>query len=187
MVCKITSTENRPARHTRGGFTLMELLFASLLTGLVVFTLVGMSISSGRHFAAYANYVDLNDANRLTMDMITRDVREANKVYSAGTNFLYLDGAGGQPILYYHTGSTKTVRRWVNGTSKVVLSGCDWVHFSLHQRNPLPGTYDLVPTSDATVAKAIDVAWNCSRTILGVKANTESVQTARVVIRKQGT
>jgi hypothetical protein len=33
----------------------------------------------------------------------------------------------------------------------------------------------------------VDVTWKCSRTILGVQANTEAVQTAKIVIRKQGT
>ena len=42
--------------------------------------------------------------------------------------------------------------------------------------------------TSATVAtaKVIDLSWVCSRSILGQKANTESVQTARIVIRKQG-
>jgi hypothetical protein len=29
----------------------------------------------------------------------------------------------------------------------------------------------------------IDVSWKCSREILGAKINTESVQTAKIVIR----
>ena len=32
-------------------------------------------------------------------------------------------------------------------------------------------------------AKLIDVSWKCSRKIMGEKLNTESVQTAKIVIR----
>jgi len=186
MVCKTTFT-NRRAGGSRAGFTLMEMMFASLISGLVVFTLVGMSISSGHHFAAYANYVELNDANRLAMDTVTRDLRECNRVISASTNFLYIEAGDGQPLLYYHTPSTKTVRRWKGGISKVVLNGCESMQFRLLQRNPIGGSYDVYPTATPATAKVVDVAWNCSRSILGVKANTENVQTARIVIRRQGT
>jgi hypothetical protein len=34
-------------------------------------------------------------------------------------------------------------------------------------------------------AKLVQVTWVCSRSILGKKVNTESVQSAKVVIRKQ--
>ena len=165
----------------------MEMLFAFLITGLVVFTLVGMSISSGRNFAAYANYVELNDANRLAMDTVTRDLRECNRVLSAGTNFIYIEAGDGQPLLYSHVASTKTVRRWKNGVSKEILKGCESMRFQLLQRNPIGGSYDVYPTATPATAKVVDVAWNCSREILGIKANTENVQTARIVIRRQGT
>ena len=186
MVCKTTST-NRRAQGSRAAFTLMEMLFASLITGMVVFTLIGMSISSGHHFAAYANYVELNDANRLAMDTITRDLRECNRVISSGTNFLYIEAGDGQPLLYSHIASTKTVRRWKAGVSKVILNGCESMRFTLLQRNPKDESYDVYPAATPATAKVVDVAWNCSRSILGVKANTENVQTARIVIRRQGT
>ena len=38
---------------------------------------------------------------------------------------------------------------------------------------------------DRTNCKLIAVSWVCSRTILGSKMNTESVQTAKIIIRKQ--
>ena len=37
----------------------------------------------------------------------------------------------------------------------------------------------------ATGAKLIKLNWTCSRTILGQAVNTESVQTAKIVMRKQ--
>jgi hypothetical protein len=41
------------------------------------------------------------------------------------------------------------------------------------------GAYDL------SVCKLINMTWKCSRTVLGSKLNTESVQTAQVVLRNK--
>jgi hypothetical protein len=68
----------------------------------------------------------------------------------------------------------------------VLLKGCDALTFAIAQRNPMGGSYDVYPTASPSTAKVVNVAWNCSRTILGRKANTENVQTARIVIRRQG-
>ena len=57
----------------------------------------------------------------------------------------------------------------------------------LGQRNPVGGSYDIYPAATAATAKVINVSWMCSRKIFGIKEDTESVQTARIVIRKQGT
>ncbi len=38
---------------------------------------------------------------------------------------------------------------------------------------------------DPSICKLINMSWKCSRTILGSKMNTESVQTAQVVLRNK--
>jgi type II secretory pathway component PulJ len=187
MVCKPTSIKRR-LWSSRAGFTLMEMLFAFLITGLVAFALVSIAIFSSRSFAAYANYVELNAANQLAMDTITRDLRECFRVTAASTNSLTLEDTDGTLIHYAHNATAKTVTRMKGaGEAKVLLSGCESLRFRLLQRNPINGTYDVYPTATPATAKVVDVAWNCSREILGVKANTENVQTARIVIRRQGT
>jgi hypothetical protein len=67
-----------------------------------------------------------------------------------------------------------------------MMTGCDSLTFRLGTRNPIGGTFDVVSTTDVSEAKVVNVAWNCARVILGHKVNTEAVQTARIVIRKQG-
>jgi len=56
----------------------------------------------------------------------------------------------------------------------------------LGTRNPVGGTFSVVSTTDVSEAKVVHVTWSCSRTIMGARVNTESVQTAQIVIRKQG-
>ena len=186
MVCNLTST-NRPRRHDTGS-ALLEAVMAIGITGLLVLTLCGVSLFSGRSFAALFNYVDLDDCNRLAMDQLTRDVRECNRVKSYTTNGLTLEDSDGFDLSYNYSASGRTLTRVKAGTSSVLLHDCELFSFSLGQRNVVGGTYDVYPVAAAASdAKLVNASWKCSRTIFGQKQNTENVQTARIVIRKQGT
>ena len=63
-----------------------------------------------------------------------------------------------------------------------MLTNCDFLAFAYYKKTPT-NNFDFVPTTDAGQVKLISVSWRCSRSILGSKLNTESVQTARVVMR----
>jgi hypothetical protein len=65
-----------------------------------------------------------------------------------------------------------------------LLQGCTFLQFSIYQRNPKQGQYDQYPTAVAGTCKLVQLSWVCARPILGGQ-NTESVQSAKVVIRKQ--
>ena len=76
--------------------------------------------------------------------------------------------------------------RTKGGVSQVLLTECDFLTFSNYQRNPYYGQYDQYPvTTSPTNSKLVSLTWVCSRKITGAKMNTESVQTAKIVIRKQ--
>jgi Tfp pilus assembly protein PilW len=184
MVSKLTSTSRR--RQRRAGTSLVEALVAIGVTGLIMLALASLSMVSGRSFAAFANYVDLDSANRTAMDTLTRDLRECNKVSSFTATELVIEDADGFSITYAFNAGDRTLTRTRNGVVKTLLSGCDSLSFTIAQRNPVNGSYDVYPAATATTAKVVNVSWNCSRTVLGFKANTENVQTARIVIRRQG-
>ena len=181
MVCKITSTK----RHLLGA-SLAEVLMAAGITGILVLVLVSMSVLSGRSFAAFYNYVDLDDSNRIAMDTLTRDLRGCNGVTSCSAGQLVIEDSDGATIAYAFNSGSQTLTRTKAGSVKILLKGCDALTFSIAQRNPVSGSYDVYPTATPATAKVVNVAWNCYRTILGHKANTENVQTARIVIRRQG-
>ena len=184
MDCKLTSTRARQQR--RAGTSLVEALVAIGVTGLIMLALASLSMVSGRSFAAFANYVDLDSANRTAMDTLTRDLRECNKVTSFNATQLVIEDSDGFSITYNYNASQHTFTRTRNGVVKTLLSGCDALSFTIAQRNPVNGSYDVYPAATAATAKVVNVSWNCSRTVLGFKANTENVQTARIVIRRQG-
>jgi hypothetical protein len=170
-----------------GGFSMIEAVIAMGITTLLVLVICSFVVFSSHSFAALFNYVSLDDMNRLAMDRVTRDVRQANRVKAATSTSLTLEDADMVDIVYSYNSVQGTVTRTKGATTKVILKGCDRLLFTLGQRNPVGGTYDVYNPSSMDAVKVVNVSWMCSRTILGRKENTESVQTARIVIRKQGT
>lgn len=185
MVFKPTSI--KPARRNVAGFFLSEMMVAFGLTGILLVAIAAVAMFSGRSFAALANYVDLDDHNRLAIDQLTRDLRQANRIVSYNAASLTMEDADGSNISYNYSTTYRTLTRSKNGNNSVLLRECDRFTFSLGQRNTVAGSYNLYPAASVATAKVVNVAWVCSRTIFGIKQNTESVQTARIVIRKQGT
>ncbi len=180
------SISRTPRCRRQDGAILIENLMGIGIAGLVMLALVSIWMLSGRSIVAFANYVDLDSANRVAMDTLTRDVRECNRVTSFTTNILSLEDATGLDVTYTYNPSSKRLVRSRNGVTKVLLTGCDSLRFNIAQRNPVNGSYDVYPTATAANAKVVNVTWNCGRYILGNRANTENVQTARIVIRRQG-
>ncbi len=195
MDFKITSTKGTPVQ----AFALTEVLMAVGLAGLFFLIICGFSMFCSRSFAALYNYVDLDDVNRVAIDQLTRDVRQANRVSYYGTNGMALtleatDNNGlTNSISYVYSPNTRTLTRSLGlatglSDTTTLLKECDRLEFRLGQRNTDVGGYYVFPpqTADINVAKVINVSWVCSRSLFGRKENTESVQTARIVIRKQG-
>jgi Tfp pilus assembly protein PilW len=181
------------ARSGQCGFVLSEILVVMGISTILILAITAFTMFTGRSFAAIFNYVDLDDANRVAMDQLSRDIRQANRVTDFTTNGYNLtletpDDAGGVwSLSYAYDPTARTLTRSMNSVSKVILRDCDTLNFDIRQRNPIAGSYDVYPVATTiSTAKVIDVSWVCSRTIFGRKENTESVQTARIVIRKQG-
>lgn len=183
-----------PRREGRGGFALIEVLIASAITTLVVLVICALTLHSSRSFAAIFNYVDLDDSNQIAMDQLSRDVRQAKRLKSCTTNAttrvvdsITLEDADGTDLVYTYFQKQGTLIRTKGGHSRTVLKGCDKLAFTLGQRNTYTGGSEVYAAASPATCKVINVSWSCSRKILGNKENTESMQTARIVIRKQGT
>lgn len=186
MDYKTTSIKLRP-RRGRSGFTLIEMMFTVGITALALGALASFFVFSTHSFTTLFNYVDLDDANRLAMDQVTRDVRQANSVTGYTTNSLTLQDSDGLPLSYTYDAGARTFTRTKSGVSTTLLTECDRLAFIICQRNPVGGSYNVYPAATPATAKVVNVSWSCSRKVFGLKEDTESVQTARIVIRKQGT
>lgn len=175
---------SRRANCRTAGFTLAEFIVSMGLAAMLMALLSGFTIYSFQNFLAIGNYVELDNLNRLVIDKLTADLRKCNRVVSATTTSLVLEDSSGN-VTYTYSAANRELSRSQGGVTRVVLTGCENFHLSLGQRNPIGGTYDVYPAATAATAKVVNISWICSRNIMSTRMNSESVQTARIVIRNQ--
>jgi len=166
--------------------TVIELLIA-LSIGTFILTGLGvLTVHTSRSFVALSNYMELDRHSRNTLDRMTQIIREADGVMSWQNHQIVLSYHA-KPISFTYSPTAKhLVMTDTNGNQKVLLDGCDYLDFQIFQRTSMSGVYDQYPiTSDEAVAKIVQISWVCSKSLIGNLMNSESVQSAKIVIRKQ--
>jgi Tfp pilus assembly protein PilW len=183
MECNVTSFKSR---RRQAGLGLVEFLVGLGVGSLVIIGLSQLTFFTGRSFAALANYADLDQYSRNALDQMIYKIRQADELKEFNTNKLVLSYMGTNTLTYFYSPSAKTLTETIDDKSKVLLKGCDVLTFSIFQRNTAAGTYDQFPaTLTNSAAKLVQITWTCSRNILAARFNTESVQSAKIVIRNQ--
>lgn len=193
MDCRITSIKEdskmRFFKHTfkpaRAGMTLVEVMVATAVSSIVLLALASVSYISSRNFVSIANYSDLDHDSRDALDRFSQAVRQTKGLTAfTSTSLTFLD-YDETPLEFVYNSSAKTLTRIKGGVAEVWLDQCDYLKWDLYQRTPIGGVYDFYPVATTVnTTKIIQVSWICSRKIMGAKANTESVQSAKIVIRK---
>ena len=183
MVFKTTST-NAKSRF-RQGFTIVEVMVAAGISSLLMLVLASFTSFGAHSCAALANYADLETQSRLALDRMTQQIRQARGLISSSPSQLVFKDCDGTPLEFNYDASAKTLTRVKNGVSTVLLKGCDFFKFELFQRNPVQGSYDAYPMAIPGTCKLVQLTWVCSRTLVGARLNSESVQSAKIVIRKR--
>ena len=171
--------------NTTSAFTLPEVLVASGLGVLVALVVVAVSMQSSRSFVAIANYVEMDAHSQLALDAMSREIRQARSLTNFTSTSLSLLDQANQPLLYVYQSKPRQLVRVSGGETNVVLTDCDSLNFSNYQRNVISNTFDAYNPAYVTDTKLIQVTWVCSRRILGARANSESVQSAKIVLRNQ--
>lgn len=184
MECRITSITKR--RRSLGGSTILELMVTTLVGSLALTAVGSLSVYTARSFAAMSNYMELDKNSRNALDRLTQVVREADGVTEFDNHNVKMSYHGMSLSFKYSQGAKTLTMIDTNGSSRVLLRDCDYLKFEAFQRNSVAGTYDQYPASTETNAtKLVQVSWICSRALIGSLLNTESVQSAKIVIRKQ--
>ncbi len=162
--------------------TLMETMVAMGIGSIIIAVVASLSLYSARSFAALTNYADLDRQSRNTLDSMSWKIRNAASLTTYNTNYLLFSYLGGT-LSYTYSSTNKTLTENLNGTTKVLLKDCNSLTFTIYQRTTVSGTFDQYSTTNASLAKAVQVSWQCSRSILGSLINSESVQSAKVIMR----
>ena len=185
MDCTITSTPNKARCQA---MTLVETLIATGVGSIVMAAVLALFLFSARSFAALANYVDLDNKSRNALDTMSSDIRQADFLKSYQTNqlvFQTTDTTNTLDLTYFYDSGATTLTRTLGVRSTVLLTNCTSLNFGIFARNPLGGQWDTYSNGVVSNCKLVQLTWVCQRGILGGRiANTESVQSAKVVMRK---
>ena len=190
------TTNHSKCRRRAAGFTMVEMMVAIGLTAVLLSSLMGLYVSGLLSFAAMGNYQNLEVKSYYALDTLSREIRNSNLVIGYVTNqSLTLsnsyarNGAGQINIITYDpTAQIVTLQR--TGQATITnLTECDSWGFNLYTRAPDTNSFStnivFTVATNASACKLIQMSWKCSRTILGSKLNTESVQTSQIVLRNK--
>jgi hypothetical protein len=166
------------------------MMVATSLFSLAAAGLASLYIFSARSFAALSDYAQLSKENRIAMDTLTKEIRQAKQVTSCSTNppSITIVRGDGLNVTYSFDAARQQMTRDVSdGTHQVLLNNCSLISFNLCQRNPIGGTYNIYPTATdnwKTTVKVIQLSWKTAAKVSN-QTVSENIQTARIVIRKQ--
>ena len=185
-------------RKRVSGLTLVEVMISVAAGSLLLAVAASLWLFGSRSFAAMGNYTDLDAKSRNALDQMSRDIRQATGVTGfqdkGGTKWLTVTNTAlGTGATYTWNATPRTlVCQRAGQADEVYLTECDRWDFDFYQRVPQKGGgYVFFPATnmagryDLSICKLINMTWKCSRKILGSKVNTESVQTAQVVLRNK--
>jgi prepilin-type N-terminal cleavage/methylation domain-containing protein len=181
----------KPQQHGQRAFTLVELMMAIAVSGVILTALISFTIYAARSFVGMHNYVDLEQKSQNALDTLTKDIRQTQWLSNftkrivngqTVTNSLEFIDYDNHVLTFKYVGNMLV--REKQGVSTMLLTNVDYLTFLTFQRNPIGGTDSQFRSTNGPTVKLVSVSWVCSRTILGARQNTESVQTAKIVIRK---
>jgi Tfp pilus assembly protein PilW len=180
MDCRVTST-----RKTQRGESLPATVIGMGLASLLFAAIASVYLYSARSFVDLGNYMQMDGNARHALDLMSSDIRQADGIASYSSNALTLK-FGTNLLSYTLDTAQRTLFRDYLSVRRKLLTDCDGVNYDVFQRNPTNGVYDYFPdSSSATNSKLVEVTVLCTRSVLGHKANSTTLQSAKTVIRKQ--
>ncbi len=179
--------------RAKRGWTLVEMMVAVAVFAMGGAALMALYLFSVKTMASMYNYAVLDQYNRQAMDLLTREVRQARNVMAYTTNSITIltsadDGSTPTVIYSFNPTSKKMIRTCSDGTSKLLLNNCNLLSFQLFTRCPSNGVFGSFPVATGSwsnTVKVVQLTWKTSMTLPSGIINSENIQTARIVIRKQ--
>jgi hypothetical protein len=131
--------------------------------------------------------------SRNALDTIGREMRQGTTVIACVTNAAvnYITVTNVENLTYakvsWDTNAGTLVFDKTGQGPMTVLTGCDDWRVSLYMRAPTLSSTNITFNTATNLAscKLINMSWKCSRIILGTKIDTETVQTAQIVLRNK--
>ncbi len=175
-------------KSCRAGWSLIELMIAMLCGMIILGSLMVVCVFAARSYLAIANYRDLDDRSRNALDTMSYDIRTMEVVTNFASNTITLVALDGSAVNYtWNSNTTAFTRTYTpaggTATTSILLTNCTTLFFHVYSQRPTNSFQFPDTSSNPTQTKLIDVSWRCARAIFGAETNSESVQTAKIVIR----
>jgi len=176
------------------GFTMVEMLVSVGLGTLLLSGVMILYINGIRSFVAMGNYQNLDAKSCSTLDVLSREIRNSTVLLSyvpsqslTLSNASARNGLGQINVIKYDPTARTLVLKRTGQSDLTNLTECDRWSFAIYNRVPITSSTNIFfyAATNATDCKLINMSWKCSRTVLGTKLNTESVQTAQIVLRNK--
>jgi len=182
-------------RRRPQAWTLVDLLVGMAIFSIASLALAAIFLYSVRSYAAMANYAALDMYNRQAVDLLTSELRQSQKILNYDSNatsrtLTFLNGDGVTVNYIFDSANQQVRRTGSDGSGKVLLTNCSLLDFGLYMRPPTNGSFDVYPVTTGTnwqsSVKVVQLTWKTGMTIAPTAIkNSEDIQTARIVIRKQ--
>jgi prepilin-type N-terminal cleavage/methylation domain-containing protein len=165
--------------------TLPEMLVSVAVGSVALMLAVTVFTSSSISFTSIGNYIVMDQKSRSALDQMTRDIRRSQNLTSFASNQLVFVYSGTTNLTYTYNSSLGQLTSYKTGdtTTNVLLTGCNYLLFSMYNNVPQPGG-TLTNAASVSQAKAISVNWRCSRNFLS-RTNSEYIQESVIVIRNK--
>jgi len=170
----------------------MEMMIAVGLGTLILASVSTVYVHLHRTMDATINYEELDRQSRVALDLMSTDIRQCGGLTNFATNALSFTNEDGSLLRYTWDGSNYLT--YTNASTTLagcprggtLLKGCGFLKFSIFQRNPVAGTtmtFTPCASTNAGLTKVVVMDWVCRRTNYVSLTDSESVQTAKVVMR----
>jgi prepilin-type N-terminal cleavage/methylation domain-containing protein len=188
---------NRPGRigSARAGFTLVEVMISAFIGAWILAAVLSTFLFMGRSGANIQNYNDMEQQSRRALEYFAEDTRQASGVVWTTDTTLKLTVAT-NTITYTYDSTAGTLTRTVVVTAtsattynRVLITGITAGKFSFTAYNIAGNSVAIDTTANRLTAngttKQIQLSLECARTNTTVVAATNSVLSARFILRNK--
>jgi len=176
-----------------GGFTLVELMIGSTLGAFILAAVLSTFLFMGRSGANVQNYNDMEAQARKALEVFAQDTRQASGVVWSDANTVALT-VGTLSVTYQYNPTARRFARQeavtatgtINST-RVLVTGITTFAFSAYNisGNSVPISTAAERTAANGTTKQLQISLEASRTSTTVVAATNTVLSARFVLRNK--
>lgn len=191
----ITTPSLRRRVRTRG-FSLVELLVATAMSGIVLAGVMAAVLMIARSGYLLNNYIDMEKEARAALETIAVDARVTQEVSwqraddASPLTGIILTSPDGISVRYDYDSASGTLRRTEGGKVRVLITGIRSLTFSAYQYANDPG---VQPINSATntltslngLTKMLQISLSSGRSRSSLVDATNNVVSARYVLRNK--